>query len=116
VTRIGRSVAIANEVEQYLTFLKEKILPYAKLGGFLPPNFKLPQPPPEPDCLDWLDKVDRWGFPVAGTWLDQPMEFMADLDAARMGKQRFQSKLVDMEQAKQVFIGAPPPVAMVGGR
>jgi hypothetical protein len=59
----------------------------------MPPDKRKVIPFPEmPQPLHWLNQVETWGLPNPGTWLDQPAEFMADLEAARMGQHRYEKK------------------------
>ena len=51
----------------------------------LPPGV---EPTEMPDCLVWLLRVERWGLPLSGGYLDQPEHFMRDLEAAAVGRMR----------------------------
>jgi hypothetical protein len=48
--------------------------------------------PPEklPDALYWLIMSDRYGLLCPGSYLEQPYYFLEDLEAARVGRKRFQ--------------------------
>lgn len=59
----------------------------------------MPEIPDKPPCLEALDKRERWGFPNPGTWLDQPLEYMEDLEAADAARVRF--GVEQEEKAKQ---------------
>lgn len=41
-----------------------------------------------PDCLYWLLRVERWGPVCAGGQIDQPYDFMQDLEWAAVGRNR----------------------------
>ena len=49
--------------------------------------------------LDHLDKVEKWGFPNTGTWMDQPKDYMDDLEAARHALQEYRTKKAEVEKA-----------------
>jgi len=91
--RLRRSQEIADEVYSFFEALAA-VLPYheAKKRGQVPQNAPVPQTPAPPDCLEELDLVERWGLPLSGTWLDQPADYMADIEAARRGRDRFQEE------------------------
>ena len=60
--------------------------------------------PSRPNILDWLDRVERWGFPNPGTFLDQPVLFFAQIEGAIAGrKQAIETK----QKANDVFANAP---------
>lgn len=44
-----------------------------------------------PDCLYWLLRVERWGPICTGGQIDQPYDFMLDLEWAAVGRNRAQS-------------------------
>lgn len=72
-------------MEYYLTF---------QSGGELPPGVTPPEEPPE--SLVWLWRVEQWGkiagaLPLGGGWLEQPYYFIQDMEAAMLGRQRFQN-------------------------
>ncbi|NIV30508.1 MAG: hypothetical protein GWN58_13720 [Anaerolineae bacterium] len=71
-----RREAIADEVQWYLM---------AQEGMDLPPGI---EPTEMPDCLVWLLRVERWGLPLPGGYLNQPEHFMRDLEAAAVGRMR----------------------------
>jgi hypothetical protein len=50
--------------------------------------------------LDHLDKVEKWGFPNPGTWMDQPKDYMDDLEAARHALQEYKTKKLETPEAK----------------
>lgn len=60
--------AIAAEAEAYLASKEE--------------NLEMP------DCLYWLLRVERWGPVCAGGQIDQPHDFMVDLEWAAVGRNR----------------------------
>lgn len=41
-----------------------------------------------PDCLYWLLRVERWGPIRAGGQIDQPYDFLQDLEWAIIGRSR----------------------------
>lgn len=43
-----------------------------------------------PDCLYWLLRVERWGPICAGGQIDQPYDFLQDLEWAAVGRNRAQ--------------------------
>jgi len=73
-----RRQAIADEVQWYLL---------AASGEELPPDVT----PSEtvPPALLWLEYIEKWGLPYAGGWAQQPYYFMLDIEAARVGRERF---------------------------
>lgn len=103
--RIRRTLRIADEVQAYLDFIGEKIVPYARFVGV--PGLDLPTPPPKPEPLDWLEKRERWGFPNPGTFLDQPMEWMEDLEGARIGRARHVNEQRAKTVGQDTMAGAP---------
>ena len=92
--RQERTLAIFTAVKDYLDKIAAA-LPYYKMQGVLPQGTPMPNIPDKPSCLEALDKRERWGFPNPGTWLDQPLEYMEDLDAADAAKTRFR---IEQEQ------------------
>jgi len=76
--------------------------------------------PEQPDILGWLERVEKWGLPNPGTFLDQPMEFMADIEAAERGKSIAVRTLngadnlfvPDIDNFDLIFAGAPKPEAL----
>jgi hypothetical protein len=72
--------------------------------------------PEVPLLLEELERVERWGLPNPGTWLDQPTEYMADLEAARLGRDSYKPKQ-QLEQGMDqdsIFASAPPPKSVAG--
>lgn len=114
--RLKRDQEIADEVASYLEEAHEALV----LNGIqqLKPEAKRkPIPFPErPDTLYWLTRVDAWGLPNPGTFLDQPAEFLADVEAARRGRDQYarqQSKTAspasfDPNDFGRLFPDAPP--------
>jgi hypothetical protein len=84
--RIIRSSHIAAEIRSYITAaadLQRKA--DWQRAGLVPERFQEDIVRPElPNLLLWLYKVDQYGFPLTGTFLDQPAEFLEDIDAARL--------------------------------
>lgn len=104
--RIVRTMQIAGEVEAYLD-AAAKLVPYASLPEDSLRGVKLPALPPRPDPMNWLDKVEAYGLPNPGTWLDQPCEFLEDMEGVRMGRQRYQRKQQPGLDKDIIFAGAP---------
>lgn len=96
--REKRSRAITEEILAYLRFVGEKIAPYANVSLEVLETLNLPAPPPRPKLLDMIDMVDQYGLPNPGTWYDQPIAFMADLEAARTGKWRYEQEMRDKDR------------------
>jgi hypothetical protein len=76
--------------------------------------------PDQPDVMEWLERVEKWGLPNPGTFLDQPMEFLADIEAAERGKSIAMRTLgaaenlfvPDIDNFDLIFAGAPKPEAL----
>jgi len=94
--RHKRSLAIQQEVFEYLEAVAAA-LPMLEMIDILPEGTPRPRVPVPPDCLEWEERVEKWGLPAQGTWLDQPKWFMEDLRAAGNGRARWQA-----EQRKQM--------------
>ena len=73
-----------SDVYAYYQAIKS-VQPYIDHGV---PLEKLPKLPSRPEILDWLDRVERWGFPNPGTFLDQPVLFLAQIEGAQAGRKR----------------------------
>ena len=106
--RDRRSAQIFGEVTTYL----EEVTVYAsyiKRSDQLPPSAKkhLPVAPDKPGLMWWIDKIERWGLPYSGTWMDQPREFLEDLEAALLARDHFSIKKTD-EPTSGVLYDAPP--------
>ena len=39
-----------------------------------------------PDTLLWSQRIAEYGLMLPGTWLNQPKEFMEDVEAAKLGR------------------------------
>lgn len=104
--RIVRTMQIAEEVEAYLDAVA-KLAPYASLPEGSLRGVKLPELPPRPDPMNWLDKMEAYGLPNPGTWLDQPAEFLEDMEGVRMGRQRHNRKQQPGPDPNIVCAGAP---------
>jgi len=100
--RYERSEEIKREVREYLRQLKAA-LPLHQMASVLPQNARLPELPMPPDCMIWSGRIERWGFPNPGTWMDQPKWFMEDMDAVERARDAFQDK-----QAKPNHMPAIP--------
>jgi len=76
--------------------------------------------PDQPNVMEWLERVEKWGLPNPGTFLDQPMEFLADIEAAERGKSIAMRTLgvaenlfaPDIDNFDLIFAGAPKPEAL----
>jgi hypothetical protein len=108
-----------DEVEGYLKAANEALLSY-EINRQLPEKNREDVDFPEiPDTLEWLGKVETWGLPNPGTWLDQPAEFMADVEAARRGRQKYNReyepapRVPDLSDFDTLFADAPPPQPLV---
>ncbi|MCP4537702.1 MAG: hypothetical protein GY832_11185 [Chloroflexi bacterium] len=58
-----------------------------------------------PDCFVWYLTVEKHGFVCQGAYLDQPAHFMRDIEAAEVGKRRFdrnQEANANVGQTQQV--------------
>ena len=97
-------------VQEYYERLKQA-QPYVRLGVSL--EKLTPKLPSRPPILDWLDRVERWGFPNPGTWLDQPILLLAQLEGAREGKEQALSE--EESPTSDVFSQAPPPKPLMKG-
>lgn len=42
-----------------------------------------------PSAYYWLRWTEKWGMPNAGGWLDQPYDFMMDINEASMAEQEY---------------------------
>ena len=91
--RAKRSQAIADEVYQFFKALAAA-LPYyeAEKQGIAIPKGKVPGLPKAPEILSDLDAVEEWGLPNPGTWLDQPADYMEDIEAAKKGRERYREE------------------------
>jgi len=75
-----------------------------------------PTIPDVPLLLLELEQVERWGLPNEGTWLDQPVEYMTDLESVRLARDGFKAtqnaeKEVDIAG---IFASAPAPKSAAG--
>ena len=109
MARLQRSSQIASEVENYLREVTQKIAPYIGIVGLMPDAIDYSTLPERPEILDHLEKTETWGFPNPGTWLDQPAEWLEDLEAAKAGRSRYQTRSEAEQRAQDVFKSAPPP-------
>lgn len=107
--RLKRSHQIAEEVEEYLRVVAQTIAPYIGIVGLAPEAIDYSSLPERPEVLDHLEKTEQWGFPNSGTWLDQPLEWLEDIEAAKAGRSRYQSRVEAEQRGKDVFKSAPPP-------
>ena len=103
--RMRRTNAIVKEIEQYYVDSSDY---YRQLdwqnSGLVPNKFKKDIVHPElPSLLVWMEQVDRYGLPNPGTFLDQPADFMEDIESCRLGKQRAE-KTTRQRNAEQMSV------------
>jgi len=79
---------------------------YASLPQEVMAQLGLPKAPPYPPCLEAFDSMERWGFPNPGTWMDQPVDWMEDVQAAELGRLRSRRKNT-RPKTSAVFANAP---------
>jgi hypothetical protein len=72
--------------------------------------------PDVPPLLIELETVERWGLPNAGTWMDQPIEYMVDLESVRVARDSYKpTKRAEQKlDADTIFASAPKPKAVAG--
>lgn len=108
--RKRRTQAIVKEAQAYLEAAAEAVRQEDKralLGVETGPQVEYPVEPP---LLRWLDRIEQWGLPLPGTFLQQPAEFLEDVEAARLGRELYRTqpqpedKQVDFDR---VFRGSP---------
>lgn len=90
-----------------MDYISTYVAPYAFLPQEIVASLNLPKAPPVPPCLEELDRYDKFGFPNPGTWLDQPVDWFADVEAAKRGKWRSQQKQRRAVDASRIFSDAP---------
>lgn len=75
-------------------------------------NLDIPEAPP---LLDEIEQVEKWGLPNTGTWLDQPVEYMEDVEAAMEVKAYLVTQAKNKQELSpdQVFANAPAPRSVV---
>jgi hypothetical protein len=107
--RIIRSRDIIAEVEAYMDYIENFVVPYASIPQEVVDQMDLPEPPPVPSCLEELERSEKWGFPNEGSWMDQPCEWMADIEAAQRGRWKSQQKhrTEDASDPRNIFRNAP---------
>lgn len=116
--RLARDREIVDEVVGYLKAASDALMDY-EIQQQLPETMREDvEFPTMPDVLHWLGQVETWGLPNPGTWLDQPAEFLADVEAARRGRQRFNRehepvKIPNLSDFDAMFADAPPPQPLV---
>jgi len=100
--RAKRTQDIIDEVKQYYTKLATfwQAKEWRKTG-LVPPKKQdeLPEEPDVPDVLLWLSRVNAYGLPNPGTFMDQPVDFMEDMEAARLGEAAGQDILNEYKDA-----------------
>lgn len=95
--RQERDALIAQEIETYLDVSRKALESY-QLQQLLPEGKRKQITFPErPELLEWLRRIELWGLPNTGTWLDQPEGFLLDIEAAMLGRDNFRRK--DMESS-----------------
>jgi len=88
------------EQERYNQIADEAQAYYAALAGELIPGQEdAASEMPEP--VLWLTRVERYGLPCAGGFLDQPYHFMQDVEWARRGRAQFQAIQAVNEAARR---------------
>jgi hypothetical protein len=110
--RVIRNHDIAKEIEEYLDYVSQNLAPYAKLSLETFQALDLPDPPERPPLLETLDMVEKYGLPNPGSWFDQPSYWWADVEAARLGKWRYDQKQVQEVEHQARFENAPTPIPM----
>lgn len=114
--QLQRSRKIRKEVTTYLKEL-ERVYPLLQVASSgLQIQESGPVIPDVPPLLTELETVERWGLPNAGTWMDQPCEYMTDLESVRMARNAYKpaktaGKAIDIDA---IFASAPPPKAVAG--
>jgi len=108
---LQRAQAIAREVEAYLDYVSDYIIPYASLSEEQLSRINIPTAPERPPMLDTLEMVELYGLPIPGGWMNQPVEFMADLQAAKQGRWRHRRKETQKLNVRSLFYDAPGPEA-----
>ena len=103
--RVRRTNAIVKEIEQYYSDSSDY---YRQLewqnSGLVPNKYKKDITHPSlPPLLVWVERVDRYGLPNPGTFLDQPADFMEDIEACKLGKQRAE-KMVGEKNAEEMSV------------
>lgn len=91
----------------------ERARPYLQQRHLLRPS-EMPKIPPRPQPLEMLEKVDKWGFPNPGTWMDQPKDFMADIEAARDARDEYKAR--PREPTVQASFADAPPFGTITAR
>lgn len=86
--RYQRTLAIQKEVTDYLQSIDEA-RPYVQAGV---PIKEIPKILPRPPILALVERIDRWGFPYPGTWLDQPYDLIMDYEAAQVAREIYRHK------------------------
>ncbi len=80
-------IEIKDEVYAFLKWQVNDPLPDGK-GGLL--TFKY-----LPVALYWKRWVDKYGLPLDGGWVDQPLMFMREIDAAQRAVAQFEAEQTD---------------------
>lgn len=113
-----RNQSIIKEVKAYLTSMREVMPKLEMYYAGTVPGIPLPDIEDAPGCLVELERVERWGFPNAGTWADQPADYIQDIESARVGREahKFISRAKSNITAAvdQVFANAPAPNSFAG--
>ena len=114
--RRRRSQKIRKEITAYYAEL-ERIYPLLQIArSELQIQESGPTIPDVPLLLIELETVERWGLPNPGSWMDQPCEYMADLESVRMARDVYKpakaaSVATDIDT---IFASAPTPKAVTG--
>lgn len=114
--RAERDRTIRDEVTAYLDAARALQVYEQTYGQFGLRGVEKPEVPRIPPCLDWLAKIERWGLPNPGTWLDQPKDFWRDIEQARLARDTWEPKKTADDQHRdfnQIFADKPPPAPVV---
>ena len=107
--RYRRSLAIIQETAEYLEKLST-IIPLLEMADSLPQNMPRPKLPEPLECLEWVDRVEKWGLVNPGTFLDQPKWFMEDIRATNSGRAKWRSNQRRQEATQPTDIPSMPPM------
>lgn len=90
-----------------MDYIATYIAPYASLPPDVTAVLSIPKAPPVPPCLEELERCEAWGFPNPGSWMDQPTEWMDDIEAAKRGRWRGRQKQRQAVDTRSLFANAP---------
>jgi len=114
--RIERDKEIEKEVRAYLEGIA-LVAPYLEHIDMIPKKelakIKVPK---KPEVLIWLEKVEKWGFMWPGTYLDQQIEFMEDIETVDRVRQTFRNERMQASSTQfslqNAFDKAPAPTRL----